>query len=423
MFRLHMNILSSLTSTQRLSALRVFKTDIWGKDEFIIICGVVLAVLIMLFVVVTLLDSIKRRRNSNRLFIEYADKRGLSIRERQILMDIAIRARLRIAESIFTMGDVFDRGATQMIKVSLAKYGPERSRYLIAELSMIRDKMGFRKRASASELAISNNVSGSRQISLGKKLYLTNPESIEFFELETIVIENTTLGFSVQLQETLECKPGDAFCVRYYIGSVIWEFDTNILSIQGNILKLQHSENIRYVNRRRFLRVAVNEPAYIAAFPFSRNVSDNLKNKRKTDLDEDECDIGEPPKFIPADLIELAGPGLRLISPIDVKIGDRVIVILKLRHLINNYEPYDFVRKNVNPSRIIEDIGIVKHIENLEQGNSIAVELTHLSEANISEMVKATNEACLKNKRIKEIPAEHKEKSTKWEYISETIIG
>ena len=408
---------SSLTSTQRWDALRVLNSNFWAREEFIIVCGIILAALVMIFVIVTLLDTIKRKRNSNRLFIEYADKRGLNIRERQILMDIALKARLRFAETIFTMSDVFDRGATQMVRVTLSSYGARRSRYLSAELTMLREKMGFRKRTSFTEMANSKDLEGSRQIFNGKKIYLTNPESLEFFEIESTVIENTSLGLKIQLQEMIECEPGDAFCVRYYFGSVIWEFDSYVLNTQGDILILQHNDKIRYVNRRRFLRVNVNEPAYIAAFPFTQNISEEIKNKRKTDIESELWgSIWEPPKFIAADLVELAGPGLKLISPIDVKIGDRVIVILKLSHLKNKID--DTIH-----SKIIEDIGIVKHVEEIEKGNSIAIELNYLTEKNISEMVKVTNEASLNKKRIKELPSEQKEKSRKYEYISETIIN
>ncbi|MBN2590875.1 MAG: hypothetical protein JXA96_13505 [Sedimentisphaerales bacterium] len=424
MFNLHMNALSSLTSNQRLSALRLLNSDLWAKDGFVLICGVILAALIMLFIIVTLLDAIKKKRNSNRLFIEYADKRGLNIRERQILMDIATRARLRLAESIFTMGDVFDRGATQMLRVAMAKYGAKRSRYLSAELSMLREKMGFIKRNSVLKMAIKKGVPSSRKISEGKKIYLTNPESIEFIEVESIIIENSSIGLSVQLQEMFECEPGDAFCARYYSGSVIWEFDTFVLRTKNNTLILQHSDKIRYVNRRRFLRVAVNEPAYIAAFPFLRDFSGNQINKRKTNFESHDYDILEPPKFIPADLIELAGPGLRLLSPVEFKIGDRVVVILKLGYLINrNNVQSNFVKNNTRPFKVIENVGVVRHIEKVEQAYSIALELTNLSESNLSEMVKATNEASLSKRRIQEILPEHKEKSPKYEYISETIIG
>jgi hypothetical protein len=415
-------LVSSLSSSQRLKALRLFNEDFGRHDSFIIICGVMLAVLIMIFIIVTLLDSIKRKRNSNRLFIESADKRGLNIRERHILMDIAIKARLRLAESIFTMGDVFDRGATQMVRATLAKQGAGRSRYLSAELSLLREKLGFRKKASVTDLALKTAKQGSRQIPEGRKLYITSLDTSEFFDVETSVTENNMMELSVQLTQPLECEPGDSLCARYYFGAPVWEFDTVVLRIKDNILVLQHSDNIRYVNRRRFLRVAVNEPAYIAAFPFARDIPNNKKQGDENSSNES---FWGPPKFVPADVTELAGPGLRITAPMEVKVGDRVAVILRLtRDKLQDFElPDNETNKNSRPSRIIEDIGIVKHTEAIEKGFSIAVELTGLNESNVSEMVKTTNEAFINNGRIKDILPVNKEKSTKWEYISETVIG
>ena len=145
---------SSLSPFQKWQAVRWFDKNFLGGDTFILFCGVTLIFLTLLFIIVTLLGSIKRKRISNKLFIEYADKRGLNIRERHILMDIAIKTRLKLVESIFTMGDIFDRGATQMIRATLAKHGAKRSKYISAELSILREKLGFRKKAVVSDLAL-----------------------------------------------------------------------------------------------------------------------------------------------------------------------------------------------------------------------------------------------------------------------------
>jgi len=213
---IRLNVSSSLTSNQRWDAIRLDNPDMLGQDGFILICGVILAILIMLFVIVSLMNAIKRKRNSNLLFIEYADKRGLNLRERQILMEIAKHARLRLAESIFSMGDVFDRGATKMARVALAKDGTKRSRYLSAELSMLREKMGFPKRKSVSEISLKKGKTTSRNIPEGRKIYLTNPESLDFFEVETFITENNDLSLCVQVTEMIECDLGDTFCARYY---------------------------------------------------------------------------------------------------------------------------------------------------------------------------------------------------------------
>jgi hypothetical protein len=415
---------SSLSSAERLKAVQRLNMDLRNADNFLIICGVILTSLVMLFIIISLVGSMKRKKNSNKLFIEYADKRGLNIRERHILMDIAIKSRIRFAESIFTMGDVFDRGATQLMRVTLAKYGAKRSRYLSAELSILREKLGFKKRSAVSELAMKPGGTGSRQIPEGRKLYLTNPEITDYFETETIIIENKEHEFNVQLTQQVECEPGDSFCARYYFGALIWEFDTCVLEVKDNILVLQHSDNIRYVNRRRFLRVNVNEAAYIAAFPFTKNVSDNEKSLLDEERNSYERTWG-PPKFVPAEVTELAGPGLKITAPLEVNAGDRVIVILKTKSSHSKDSNVSDFHQNENTGnfRIIEDIGVVKHAEKMENDFSIAVELTGLNDKNISEMVRITNEVSINNKRIIDIQPVSKEKSNKWEYISETTVN
>jgi len=421
---LQFNAASSLSPSERLQAARWFDRNFLGHDTFILICGLTLIVLTMLFIIVTLSDSIKKRRSSNRLFVEYADKRGLNIRERHILMNIALRARLRLVESIFTMSDVFSRGATQMIRSSLLKDGTKRSRYLSEELSILREKLGFRGDKTALNLALKEGKPDSRQIVRGRKLYITSLDTHEFFEVEALVVENNELELSIQPVQPVQCEPGDNLCVRYYFGAPIWEFDTCVLRKADNVIALQHSNKIRYVNRRRFLRVAVDEPAYIAAFPFAREVPGS-ENSKHDDVNDSSERLWGPPEFVRADVTELAGPGLRLIAPLEVNVGDRVAVILKLsREKSQNYNPSDFSRSNQQkPSKIIEDIGIVRHTQPLEEGFSIAIELTALNESNISEMVRATNKASLNRSRIKDIPLRSKEKQNKWEYISETTIG
>jgi hypothetical protein len=48
------------------------------------------------------------------------------------------------------------------------------------------------------------------------------------------------------------------------------------------------------------------------------------------------------------------------------------------------------------PSKIIEDIGEVRHIKAIQDGFSIAVELTGLSDSDISKLICVTNAASIK---------------------------
>ncbi len=48
------------------------------------------------------------------------------------------------------------------------------------------------------------------------------------------------------------------------------------------------------------------------------------------------------------------------------------------------------------PLRIIEDIGEVRHVRAIENGQSIAVELTGLSDSDVNELIRATNAASVR---------------------------
>ena len=118
--------------------------------------------------------------------------------------------------------------------------------------------------------------------------------------------------------------------------------------------------------------------------------------------------INEPdsrglPEFMPATVTELGGPGLRIETKLEVKTGNRVLVIVNLsEENVQDLNPSSKStslrstlsrdRKNT-PSKIIEDIGEVRHVRTLKNGSSIAVELTGLNDSNINELIQATNAA------------------------------
>ena len=405
---------SELTPLQRWQAARWFN-NIMNQSWFIIASVTAVFILVMLLVLVTYHRIINERKKINQLFMDYAGKRGLSSREIHILINIASKAKLKRSESIFTMSDVFDRGATQIIRSAFAQYGAQRSRYLSAELSVLREKLGFSKRKSNStDLAVRQKEPNSRQIAIGRKLYLTSLDSDDFFEVETEVKENNELELIVELTKQLELKKGSLLCARYYYGAPVWEFDTSVIEAKDNVLVLNQSENVRFVNRRRFLRVPVSEPAFIAAFPFSRIMDEEKQSSVTTN------NSWGPPKFVPADVTELAGPGLRVMAPLEVKIGDRVAVILKL----SQTKPKDVLHSDLTPNenfnsyKVVEDIGVVRHTEAVENGLSIAVELTGLNDSNVSELVRETNIVSINDKN------KEREYSTvnKWN-VAGTVVG
>jgi len=110
-------------------------------------------------------------------------------------------------------------------------------------------------------------------------------------------------------------------------------------------------------------------------------------------------------EFIPAVVTELAGPGLCVEAPLKTNIGDRVLVIFRLDEQENPDESPPKGRKTV-PSKIVQDIGLVRHTKATAKGVSIAVELVGLTDSDVNELIRATNEASpRKGAQSKETPA------------------
>jgi hypothetical protein len=326
-------VVLALTPIERWHAARRFNSVPTDQRLFVFMCVIAIITLTALLIGTSYSRRIKERKVTDSIFDSYAQRMGLSRREREILMDIAHKTKLRRIESIFTMVTAFDRGAAELTKEIHTRRGTKASKILSAQLSALREKLGFeKKRPIPAGSAAGPNKASTKQIPKGKQLHMTRRKTTEQGDIESIVIENNDVEFTVKLQASLESKPGELWSVRYYFGASVWEFETSSISCYGNILVLNHSDNIRFVNRRRFLRVPVNKPTFIARFPFARILQplvDSGKGTKRESADISGHKWG-PPEFVPASVTELAGPGLRIEAPLEVKVGDRVLVILKL---------------------------------------------------------------------------------------------
>jgi hypothetical protein len=175
---------------------------------------------------------------------------------------------------------------------------------------------------------------------------------------------------------------------------------------------LNHSDNVRFINLRRFMRIAVNKPAFIARFPFSAPLL--FSESKKGEQSRNGSGL-TPPEFVSAVVTELAGISLSLTVPFEAKVGERVLVVFKEegreaaedRKQSNDNKQAgaaDEVQSKAasNPltsapnslrTRIIQDIGEVMRVQAYEKGFSIVVRLTGLSDSNINELVRAANYA------------------------------
>jgi hypothetical protein len=352
----------------------------------------------------------QQRRIGSQLFEEYAEKSGLSRRERQLMLEIAGKGGLKQPEAIFTMSSAFERGAAIMLKERVAKKQPARQiEQLRAELSFLRKKIGFPERSQTS-IGLRPKRLSSRQIPIGKKIYMMRQTDRASDAVESTVIENNDVELVVKLIKPIKIVFGEVWLVHYYFGASVWEFDTFVASCNGDVLVLNHSDDLRFVNRRRFLRVPVSKPAFIAHFPFIRTPCPARKSMKSFRMYRSSASAPDsawgPPEFVPAVVTELAGPGLCLEAPLELKVGDRVLVVFKLDEEENQDssrqdregDPHHFASRSEaagETSKIVEDVAEVRHIKAVQDGFSIAVELIGLSDTDVSDLIRATNAASL----------------------------
>ncbi len=404
-------IFLALTPVDRWKAAGQHSTG-FNQHWFILIGVAVIIILTFLLLMVSYNRITRERKVSGQLFFDYAEQRGLSGRERQILLKIAHKAGLKRKQAIFNMVGAFDTGAKKIIEECLAQQGAEESKWLRTELSFLREKLGFQKKTSVSIGSPSKlKRPSSRHILTGKKLYITRRKSSDLGDLgdiESTVIKNDNIELTIKLTTPVESKLGELWRARYSFGASVWEFDSSVARCNDDILVLNHSDDIRFISRRRFLRVQVNKPAFIAHFPFSRTLSSNKNNNSKKGPATKQSSVNEsdnwgPPEFLPATVTELGGPGLRIETKLEVKAGNRILVIVNLseeedRDLNppsknSSLRPVIPRNRKKTSSEIIEDIGEVRHVKAIQNGSSIAVELTGLSDSDLNKLIRATNAA------------------------------
>jgi len=390
----------SLTPLERLKAMGSrLATNFIDANWFVLAALAAITILIAILVVISYNRKVQSRRASTRIFDEYARKSGLSKRECEILLQVARKAGIRQSEAIFTMANAFDSGAARMMEENIQEQNQQEGERLKNEMSFLREKLGFQKKSLTAIGSPTTRRLSSRQIPVGKKLHITRRKTRNLADIESTVVKNDDVELAIKLAVQVETAPGEFWRARYYFGASVWEFDTSVVSCNGDILVLNHSDDVRFVNRRRFARVPVNKPAFVARFPFARAASlngDRVKKgiEARLLLSSAAGRSWGPPEFVPAVVTELAGPGLRIELPLDVKMGERVLVVFNLNGK-NDQTSGSQETGSAATAKIIEDVGEVRHTKPIENGFSIAVELTGLGDSDVNELIRATNAASL----------------------------
>jgi hypothetical protein len=398
-------IAAALTASERWSAMRRLGNGSESIGLFEIVALIFLAGLVLLFVQLQSSRFKRKRRqgkSNRRSFADLAGEVGLNERERSLLLLLAERAGLKQPESIFSMGTAFDRGADMVIEDQLDQRDSSASiERLKAELSFLREKLDFKVRTSSLNSTTSSTRLSTRQIPVGKRLYLTAANMRDAKNIEGSVVANTTRELKVRLSEAIDTLAGDRWSVRCPSGISIWEFDTDVLEYRAQVLDLKHTSSVRLASRRRFPRVPVRIPAFVMRYSFAVvpieevdhfAVSGTPAGSSQASKSQAASGTGwKPPEFVPAIVTELAGPGMRIESELHAPMGERVLIVLGLDDDGKTYPAENERVASQGPSRVLEDIAVVRHVKRTPDGWSIAVELAGLSDTNTDELIHATN--------------------------------
>jgi hypothetical protein len=373
-------ILLGLTAAERWAAARQIEPRS-GSQQWFVAIGVTLLLVLLVLLAVT---SYRRHQQSKgreaKEFDATALRRGLTARERQILLALVGRSRLGRPRDIFHEREAFDRAAAQLLAECAYTRTPQEITELKGEIAALRQKVDIRRVVGGGGVA--RVRSSSREIPVGKFLELTGRRDGQAVALRVQVLRNDDIELAVALRTPLGSKRGDSWLARYFSGLAGWEFRTSTVRCDDQRLILSHSDDIHFVNRRRFPRVAVRWAALIAPLPFIR--SDRAAGETETPHGEVEQPVAEcAPTFVEGIVTEFAGPGLRIEAPLPVQAEDRVLVVFHWAPAPGG--------TGAGP-RTVAGIGRVRHRRELAQGSSIAVELTGLSDTEAEDLVSLMDE-------------------------------
>jgi hypothetical protein len=357
-------VIGALTPVQRFHAMRQLKTNVdtsfLTNKWFILLGWSLMAVLGILLIAIRRMRMEKERQATQDRFLDLTNRCQLNPQERDMLEAICSRSGLRKKDAIFIEPTSFDDGLAKLMQDSFAAGHNLAQRKRLNQMAYgIKNKLGFQK--SISEFGVSGESSrnlSSRQIPIGKTVLVTQDKAASG-KFKAEVIGNSPYELTLLPKVPLEILPGCKVMVQYRIGEIIWEYSSMIISCGPQGLELIHTDNVRFLNRRRFQRAVVQKKARIAKFAVIRS------------LPSPEAPL---PEWVDATVTEIAGPGLRVQTELDVKLRDRVVVVFELE-----------------AGRWIQDIAEVRGLRSDQEMPSVVVELVGLSEQAVNDLIRVTN--------------------------------
>ena len=356
---------TALTPAERYQAMRnLFSSRSYGilNEVWFLVTVVAAAAGLAIVLLAIRRTRLERRRQYHQtIFDDECSRRGLSAEEREILSAIADESGSGQGTTVFNTAKAFSRGSAALMQKHFTSGNSivDRKR-LNATVRSIQQKLGFEEATSQSIVRRRAGGMSSRTLPVGKQVTLAaKGEPPDAPRIDAVVTRNDDFELAVRPDTDVSARPGQMWNVRYTSGVTTWEFDALTVVCRPDRLELSHSDDIRFVSRRRFVRATVRKRALVARFPVLRTG----------------CTEKNPaPVFTRATVTEISGPGIRLLTDIDAEPGDRLLVVFELEK-----------------GKIIQDLAEVRGPRDTVVSHSLALELVGVGEAGINELIRFSN--------------------------------
>ena len=291
--------------------------------------------------------------------------RGSGLREKELtLLEHVMRmANLKDPAAVYIDGDVFNYASLGLLSSKRVAALSEKVQLgLQTTLISIHAKLGFGRIDDGDDLGIFRS---SHQIEVGSRVFVTMMGDLQ--SVEAIVSRNGHNELLLTSEKDLPGRrEGDVLTIRYARGHGAWEFDARVIRCEGRAVAVEHSLEMRSVNFRRFPRISTRMRAARTTVPFH--------------IDSCEASL----EFQPADIVEVAGPGLLIRMSIEeVEVGQNMLIRVQL-------DEDKFIQGMTKVRRMITD---------KPGGPFVAVEFVELSARELNELTRATNRAAKHNSR------------------------
>jgi hypothetical protein len=246
---------------------------------------------------------------------------------------------------------------------------PQENERLRAEVMGLRERLAYRVTGKHGQTMLS----GSRDIPVGATVELLRQADPDEPGYTAVVIRNDDLEIAVEAQTLMSSAAGEAWRVRYRLGTDVWQVDASTVSCEDRRLVLTQGGQVRVVEHDRPVPVAIQAPATVGRFPFIQTTAMELEDVAPTDWFE----------LVRGTVTQVSDSSLEIRSPLRVQVGEKVLVVFALAlapaaEATNNAEPR---------GHIVGHVGRVTHRQAAGEETVITVDLMDLTDSEIEELM------------------------------------